>query len=124
LRKEPITMSALFNPIRRRLGLALSCSLLIFVMPASAHDLTVEAKVRAGMIDVRAVFTDGRPVKAGLARLFDADDRLLAERPLKSDGTAIFSIPHATQGVRVQVDLPDQHEAYWILTADDLREKK
>jgi hypothetical protein len=101
-----------------RHAIACVCGVLLITLtplPASAHGLGIEARLRAGMLHLEAYFDDNTPVPNAQVHLLDRENHRLAEATTNSDG--IFSLPAPSPGTyRVEIRGEDGHFAKTMLT--------
>lgn len=101
-------------------GLAAALVWLALAGPLAAHELSVFAKSEGGDIAVSAKFSSGKVPVNGTVRVVDETDRVVATGQLDAQGRARIPRPDTPGGLRVEIDLGNGHDGYWILTAEEL----
>ena len=81
---------------------------------ATAHQLSVFAKVQNDTVLITAHFADGSAVKSGVLRIFDAHDVWPIMLP---------AAPYQN-GLRIIIDAGNGHDGYWILTPIDFSQDR
>ena len=97
--------------------------LFFIAMPVVAHKLTVFAWVEGDLVRVEGKLPKGRHPKQGKVRVYDGQNRLLLETPVRPDGTAEFPLENWQSGLKIVMDIGEGHESYWILTPLDISEQ-
>ena len=89
--------------------------------PALAHQLNVFAFVDGQEVVVEAKFSSGKRPKSGTVQVFDDRDRLIHVLQLEADGTVRFPVDGGDNGLRIDVNVGEDHSNYWILTPADIK---
>ncbi|MHA7879911.1 MAG: hypothetical protein ACX931_08980 [Saccharospirillum sp.] len=100
--------------------------LLLAALPlvAFSHGLNVFASVDGNTLVIESKFASGRVPQTGTVRLFDGYDTLLHETPVTGEAAMRLPLPDWETGLKVEVDIGDGHEGYWILTPADIRRQQ
>src|SRR5262249_34253578 len=95
-------------------GLA-AFTLVLLPAPVHAHDLIVKCELIRDQVLVKAVFSDGKPAREALARVFRDDQQIVAEG--RTDDHGQWSLPRPLPGrYEVVVDAGDGHLKKAVMT--------
>ena len=92
---------------------------LFYAGSASAHQLSVFAKVGNDTVSITAKFADGSEVKSGVLRVFDVNDDLVLQQEVGEVWPITLPAEPYRAGLRVVIDAGNGHDGYWILTPGD-----
>lgn len=96
------------------------CLCLWAATPVFSHGLTVFAYRSGAQLSVEASFANGRAVRQGILRVFDADDQLIFEGAVSGEKITTLPMMGDGRGLRIEVNAGNDHMDYWILTPADL----
>lgn len=91
--------------------------------PVVAHQFSVFAWVDGETVMVEGRLPKGKHPKLGMVLVYDGEDQLLVKTELQADGTASFPLENWETGSRIVVDIGHGHQAYWILTPNDIQQQ-
>ena len=101
-----------------RHAIACVCGVLLITLtplPASAHGLGIEARLRASILYLEAYFDDNSPVPNAQVRLLNLENHLLVEAA--TDPKGLYSLTAPPPGIyRVEIRGEDGHFAKTTLT--------
>lgn len=110
--------------LRPFLRLWLSFLVLAVAMPALGHGLTVFALVDGETLVIESTFSSGRVPQVGMVRIYDGYDELIHEAEVTGESAMRLPLPDWSTGLKVEVDVGDGHDGYWILTPADVRRQQ
>ncbi|MCH8531196.1 MAG: hypothetical protein LAT65_10100 [Saccharospirillum sp.] len=110
--------------LRPFLRLWLSLLALTVAMPALGHGLNVFASVEGETLIVESKFSSGRVPQVGTVRIYDGYDVLVHETEVTGESAMRLPLPDWSTGLKVEVDIGDGHDGYWILTPADVRRQQ
>lgn len=106
--------------------IALLAAMAAIALPAAAHRLNVFAWIDGEEVVVEGKFASGVVPAVGTVRVYDGADVLLVTVEIGRDGAVRIPLGGlaSESGLRIEMDVGDGHEDYWILTPGDIESQR